>query len=100
MPIAFAASSSPLSAMHCRPYLLDLKKATSAIAKTADTAAMVSVVLRGLQNYRYVIYAVLVLLIINFKPSGLLGEWEFTPRDIARSARKLKRKLGLKKEEN
>ncbi|MFR9161035.1 MAG: ABC transporter permease subunit [Ruthenibacterium lactatiformans] len=56
-------------------------------------------VLRGLQNYRYVIYAVLVLLIINFKPSGLLGEWEFTPRDIARSARKLKRKLGLKKEE-
>ena len=32
--------------------------------------------------------------------SGLLGEWEFTPRDIARSARKLKRKLGLKKEEN
>lgn len=38
--------------------------------------------------------------IINFKPSGLLGEWEFTPRDIARSARKLKRKLGLKKEEN
>ena len=57
-------------------------------------------VLRGLQNYRYVIYAVLVLLIINFKPSGLLGEWEFTPRDIARSARKLKRKLGLKKEEN
>lgn len=57
-------------------------------------------VLRGLQNYRYVIYAVLVLLIINFKPSGLLGEWEFTPRDITRSARKLKRKLGLKKEEN
>lgn len=54
-------------------------------------------VLRGLQNYRYVIYAVLVLLIINFKPSGLLGEWEFTPRDIARSARKLKRKLGLKR---
>ena len=48
MPIAFAASSSPLSAMHCRPYLLDLKKATSAIAKTADTAAMVSVVLRGI----------------------------------------------------
>ena len=41
-----------------------------------------------------------MLLIINFKPSGLLGEWEFTPRDITRSARKLKRKLGLKKEEN
>mgnify|MGYP000715452402 CR=1 FL=1 len=39
-------------------------------------------VLRGLQNYRYVIYAVLVLLILNFKPSGLLGEWELTPRNI------------------
>lgn len=39
-------------------------------------------VLRGLQNYRYVIYAVLVLLILNFKPSGLLGEWELTPRNL------------------
>lgn len=39
-------------------------------------------VLRGLQNYRYVIYAVLVLLIINFRPSGLLGEWELTPRNL------------------
>ena len=53
-------------------------------------------VLRGLQNYRYIIYAVLVLLIINFKPSGLLGEWEFTPRDIARSARKLMALLEVK----
>lgn len=33
-------------------------------------------VLRGLQSYRYVIYAVLVLLIINFKPSGIMGEHE------------------------
>ena len=41
-------------------------------------------VLRGLQNYRYVIYAVLVLIILNFKPSGLLGEWELTPRNIKR----------------
>lgn len=40
--------------------------------------------LRGLQNYRYIIYAVLVLLIINFKPSGLLGEWELTPKNIKR----------------
>ena len=30
-------------------------------------------VLRGLQDYRYVIYAILVLIIINFRPSGLLG---------------------------
>ena len=39
-------------------------------------------VLRGLQDYRYVIYAVLVLIIINFRPSGLLGEWELTPRNV------------------
>ncbi len=55
-------------------------------------------VLRGLQNYRYVIYAVLVLLIINFKPSGLLGEWELTPRNLARTARSLGRKFGTRKE--
>lgn len=41
-------------------------------------------VLRFLQNYRAIIYAVLVLLIINFKPAGLLGEWELTPRNIRR----------------
>ncbi len=39
-------------------------------------------VLRALAEYRSVVYAVLVLLIINFKPSGLLGEWEFTLRNI------------------
>ena len=38
--------------------------------------------LRSLQSYRYVIYAVLVLIILNFKPSGLLGEWELSPRNI------------------
>lgn len=38
--------------------------------------------LRSLQSYRYVIYAVLVLIILNFKPSGLLGEWELTPRNV------------------
>lgn len=40
--------------------------------------------LRFLQNYRAIIYAVLVLLIINFKPSGLLGEWELTPAGVRR----------------
>ena len=38
--------------------------------------------LRCLQSYRYVIYAILVLIILNFKPSGLLGEWELSPRNI------------------
>ncbi|NLV58331.1 MAG: branched-chain amino acid ABC transporter permease [Clostridiales bacterium] len=41
-------------------------------------------VLRFLQNYRAIIYAVLVLLVINFKPSGLLGEWELTPANLKR----------------
>lgn len=54
--------------------------------------------LRELQNYRYVIYAVLVILIINFKPSGLLGEWELTPRNIKASISKIKKKN--KKEEH
>lgn len=55
-------------------------------------------VLRGLQNYRYVIYAVLVLLILNFKPSGLLGEWELTPRHIRETIGRLRRKTNTKKE--
>lgn len=54
--------------------------------------------LRGLQNYRYVIYAVLVLLILNFKPSGLLGEWELTPRHIRETIGRLRRKTNTKKE--
>ena len=54
--------------------------------------------LRGLQNYRYVIYAVLVLLILNFKPSGLLGEWELTPRNIQQAFAKLGKKNTAKKE--
>ena len=46
--------------------------------------------LRSLQDYRYVIYAVLVLIIINFRPSGLLGEWELTPRNVIAIPRNIK----------
>lgn len=59
-------------------------------------------VLRGLQDYRYVIYAILVLLIINFRPSGLLGEWELTPKNVIAIPRNIKNavtKLIKKKEE-
>lgn len=55
-------------------------------------------VLRSMQNYRYVIYAVLVLIILNFKPSGLLGEWELTPRHIRETVARVRNKLGAKKE--
>lgn len=54
-------------------------------------------VLRSLQSYRYVIYAILVLLILNFKPSGLLGEWELTPGNLKALAGKM-RKSRKKKE--
>ncbi|MEA5016553.1 MAG: branched-chain amino acid ABC transporter permease [Candidatus Limiplasma sp.] len=45
-------------------------------------------VLRFLQSYRAIIYAVLVLLVINFKPAGLLGEWELTPANLKRIVRR------------
>jgi branched-chain amino acid transport system permease protein len=52
-------------------------------------------VLRGLANYRSIIYAILVLLIINFKPSGLLGEYE-----LADLLRRRKGRVKLQKEED
>ena len=48
--------------------------------------------LRALQSYRYVIYAVLVLIILNFKPSGLLGEWELSPRNVKNLFKKAPKK--------
>lgn len=47
-------------------------------------------VLRGLANYRSIIYAVLVLLIINFKPSGIMGEYELS--DLFKRKRKVQQK--------
>jgi branched-chain amino acid transport system permease protein len=38
--------------------------------------------LRFLLYYRTVFYAILVLLVINFKPEGLLGHWELTPVNV------------------
>lgn len=55
--------------------------------------------LRELLNFRYVIYAVLVLLIINFRPSGLLGEWELTPANLRALPADIKRALGRKRKE-
>lgn len=48
--------------------------------------------LRFLADYRMVFYAVVVLLVINFKPTGLLGTWELTPKNL--------KKLFKKKEDN
>ena len=46
--------------------------------------------LRSLAQYRYIIYAVLVLLIINFRPTGLLGEFELSPSGIKSVIAKVK----------
>ena len=56
---------------------------TGAIASTFILTGLPEV-LRFLQDYRSIFYAVLVLLVINFKPSGLFGEWELSPRNIKR----------------
>jgi branched-chain amino acid transport system permease protein len=40
--------------------------------------------LRFLLSYRTIFYAVLVILVINFKPEGLLGNWELTPQNIGK----------------
>ena len=49
--------------------------------------------LRKLASYRYIVYSILVLLIINFKPDGLFGEWELTPKNVKRSFSNLGNKL-------
>lgn len=53
--------------------------------------------LRSFAQYRYIVYAILVLLIINFKPNGLFGEFELSPSGIKELAVKIKGWLGRKK---
>ncbi|MDR0485580.1 MAG: branched-chain amino acid ABC transporter permease [Elusimicrobiota bacterium] len=38
--------------------------------------------LRFLAEYRSIFYAVVVLLVINFKPAGIFGEWELTMHNL------------------
>ncbi len=54
---------------------------TGAVVSTIILSALPEC-LRFLSDYRMVFYAVVVLLVINFKPSGLLGTWELTPKNI------------------
>lgn len=55
--------------------------------------------LRSLDQYRSIIYAILVLLIINFKPSGILGEWELTFGNLRKLVSRRSKKA-LKEGEN
>ena len=45
--------------------------------------------LRKLASWRYIVYSILVLIIINFKPNGIFGEWELTPKNVVRGFKKL-----------
>ncbi|WP_281532055.1 branched-chain amino acid ABC transporter permease [Anaerocolumna aminovalerica] len=46
--------------------------------------------LRFLSDFRMVFYAVVVLLVLNFKPAGLLGTWELTPKNVKKLFQKKK----------
>lgn len=41
--------------------------------------------MQSLNKYRYIVYAILVLIILNFKPNGLFGTWELSPRNMKRA---------------
>ena len=56
--------------------------------------------LRKLVKYRYIVYAILVIIIINFKPNGVFGEWELTLKNLKRAFAKLKKTPSNKKEGN
>ena len=44
--------------------------------------------MQALNKYRNIVYAILVLFILNFKPNGVFGEWELTPRNMKRALKK------------
>ncbi len=54
--------------------------------------------MQALNKYRYIVYAILVLFILNFKPNGLFGEWELTPRNMKRALSSFDRKIKKNKE--
>ncbi len=54
--------------------------------------------MQALNKYRYIVYAILVLFILNFKPNGLFGEWELTGRNMKRALRNFDKKLKKNRE--
>ncbi|QTQ12622.1 branched-chain amino acid ABC transporter permease [Treponema parvum] len=44
--------------------------------------------MQSLNKYRYIVYAILVLLILNFKPNGIFGEWELSRNNLKRLFKK------------
>ncbi len=54
--------------------------------------------MQSLNKYRYIVYAILVLFILNFKPNGLFGEWELTPGNMKRALASFNRKMKRNRE--
>lgn len=54
--------------------------------------------MQALNKYRYIVYAILVLFILNFKPNGLFGEWELTPRNMKRALANFDKKIKRNRE--
>lgn len=54
-------------------------------------------VLRAASEWRIIIYCVVVLVIINFRPQGLMGTYEFSPKTFTRDVKRLfARRKGIK----
>ena len=73
---------------------------TNSITGPTIAAALLMVfpeVLRAFDTWRFVIYGLLFVIIMLFKPEGLLGYKEFSIRGIIRWCKKLPGKLGGKK---
>ena len=74
---------------------------TNSITGPTIAAALLMIfpeVLRAFDTWRFVIYGLLFVIIMLFKPEGLLGYKEFSIRGIIRWCRGLPRKLGGKKD--
>lgn len=54
--------------------------------------------MQALNKYRYIVYAILVLFILNFKPNGVFGEWEMTPRNMKKALARFNKKSRRLKE--
>lgn len=47
-----------------------------------------------LQNFKTIIYCLLIIVILNFRTQGILGEMELSPKGLARKAKQLAKRAG------
>ena len=53
--------------------------------------------LRTAASFRIILYSIIVLIIINYRPQGLLGTYEFSLTGTIRKCRELAGRIGLSK---